>query len=179
MKNQDIEFYEEMKEKYKNDVGMLVTFAGDQGDIAFLQELAETGRFNPLATTPLEGWSYLHKVNLGEACPLSTIRFYLDKGVAVNAQDCYGMTPLHYALRVQNADAAIALLEAGADPNIPNIDNLRPLSMVGYTKDRLDVLELMLKTEVMSIILLMIMKLFWKVGSLVPFHLNGKLIFIN
>ncbi|WP_232507540.1 ankyrin repeat domain-containing protein [Neisseria weixii] len=103
----------------------------------------------------------------------------MDKGVAVNAQDCYGMTPLHYALRVQNADAAIALLEAGADPNIPNIDNLRPLSMVGYTKDRLDVLELMLKTEVMSIILLMIMKLFWKVGSLVPFHLNGKLIFIN
>ena len=37
------------------------------------------------------------------------------------------------------------MLEAGADPNIPNKDGLRPLSMVGYTKDRLDVLELMLK----------------------------------
>ncbi|MCG6818894.1 ankyrin repeat domain-containing protein, partial [Moraxella catarrhalis] len=50
-----------------------------------------------------------------------------------------------YAMRSKNADAAIALLEAGADPNIPNKDGLRPLSMVGYTKDRLDVLELMLK----------------------------------
>ncbi|MPX87420.1 ankyrin repeat domain-containing protein, partial [Moraxella catarrhalis] len=48
-------------------------------------------------------------------------------------------------MRSKNADAAIALLEAGADPNIPNKDGLRPLSMVGYTKDRLDVLELMLK----------------------------------
>uniref|UniRef100_UPI001954D1AC ankyrin repeat domain-containing protein n=1 Tax=Moraxella catarrhalis TaxID=480 RepID=UPI001954D1AC len=57
----------------------------------------------------------------------------------------YGMTPLHYAMRSKNADAAIALLEAGADPNIPNKDGLRPLSMVGYTKDRLDVLELMFK----------------------------------
>lgn len=38
----------------------------------------------------------------------------------------------------------MALLEAGADPNIPNQDNLRPLSMIGYMPNRLDILEMML-----------------------------------
>ena len=47
--------------------------------------------------------------------------------------------------RSQNADAAIALLEAGADPNIPNRDNVIPLAMIGMIPKRLDVLELMLK----------------------------------
>lgn len=77
--------------------------------------------------------------------PPVTISYLINQGIPINAQDVYGMTPLHYAMRSKNADAAIALLEAGADPNIPNKDGLRPLSMVGYTKDRLDVLELMLK----------------------------------
>ena len=48
-------------------------------------------------------------------------------------------------MRAKNADAAIALLNAGADPNIPNKKGLIPLSMIGYIPDRLDVLELMLK----------------------------------
>ncbi|HDL5834681.1 TPA: ankyrin repeat domain-containing protein [Mannheimia haemolytica] len=69
----------------------------------------------------------------------------MQNGVEINAQDCYGMTPLHYAMRAKNVDAAIALLNAGADPNIPNQDNLIPLSMIGYLPDRLDVLELMLE----------------------------------
>ena len=54
------------------------------------------------------------------------------------------MTPLHYAMRGKNAEAAIALLEAGADPNIPNRDNIRPISMIGGMPERLDVLQLML-----------------------------------
>ncbi|MDO9832566.1 ankyrin repeat domain-containing protein, partial [Glaesserella parasuis] len=41
--------------------------------------------------------------------------------------------------------AAIALLNAGADPNIPNQDNLIPLRMCIRYPDRLDLLELMLK----------------------------------
>ncbi|WP_232507541.1 hypothetical protein [Neisseria weixii] len=75
MKNQDIEFYEEMKEKYKNDVGMLVTFAGDQGDIAFLQELAETGRFNPLATTLSKGGVICTKLILEKHAPYQPSAF--------------------------------------------------------------------------------------------------------
>ncbi len=45
--------------------------------------------------------------------PLSVVEFYIKHGVDVNAQDCYGMTPLHYAMRAKNVDAAIALLNAG------------------------------------------------------------------
>lgn len=126
-------------------VGEKIAEAEYEGNLDYLQEMIDKGFLNPLEITPNDKWNYLHTANIWRPCPLATIRFYLDKGVEVNAQDCYGMTPLHYALRAQNADAAIALLEAGADPNIPNIDNLRPLSMVGYIKDRLDVLELMLK----------------------------------
>ncbi|HDV7183224.1 TPA: ankyrin repeat domain-containing protein, partial [Mannheimia haemolytica] len=45
----------------------------------------------------------------------------------------------------KNVDAAIALLNAGADPNIPNQDNLIPLRMCIRYPERLDLLELMLK----------------------------------
>ncbi|WP_196758769.1 ankyrin repeat domain-containing protein, partial [Moraxella catarrhalis] len=69
----------------------------------------------------------------------------INQGIPINAQDVYGMTPLHYAMRSQNADAAIALLEAGADPNIPNRDNVIPLAIIGMIPKRLDVLKLMLK----------------------------------
>ena len=70
------------------------------------------------------------------------MEFYIKHGVDVKAQDMYGMTPLHYAMRDNNVDAAIALLNAGADPNIPNRDNLIPLRMCIRYPDRL---ELMLK----------------------------------
>ena len=56
------------------------------------------------------------------------------------------MTPLHYAMRGENAEAAIALLEAGADPNVPNRDNIIPLAMIGGMPERLDLLKLMLDT---------------------------------
>ena len=55
------------------------------------------------------------------------------------------MTPLHYAMRAENGDAALALLEAGANPNIPNRDNVIPLGMMGAMPHRLDVLKKMLE----------------------------------
>ena len=76
--------------------------------------------------------------------PKKTIEFFTEKGVPINAQDSYGMTPLHYAMRGENAEAAIALLEAGADPNVPNRDNIIPLAMIGGMPERLDLLKLML-----------------------------------
>ena len=52
------------------------------------------------------------------------------------------MTPLHYAMRAENGDAAMVLLEAGADPNIETYEHKSiPLSMIGYLPDRLDILE--------------------------------------
>lgn len=75
---------------------------------------------------------------------MESIKFLIDKGVPVNAQDIYGMTPLHYAMRSRNADAAIILLNAGADPNIPNVDNVTPLAMIGIMPEQLELLKLML-----------------------------------
>ncbi|NEN76625.1 ankyrin repeat domain-containing protein [Pelistega sp. NLN82] len=95
--------------------------------------------------TDFDKWNYLHRVLCYFTPSLDLIKFYIDNGVNINAQDVYGMTPLHYALRSKNVEAAIALLEAGADPNLPNRDGLIPLSMIGYIPDRLDVLELMLQ----------------------------------
>lgn len=131
---------------YKNDIGMQIVRANRLGDIKFLQKTADSGQFDPLKITPSEKWSYLHRINMNphSPSPLETVRFYLDKGVAVNAQDIYGMTPLHYAMRAGNGDAALALLEAGANPNIADEDNMIPLAMIGYMPERLDVLKAML-----------------------------------
>ena len=58
------------------------------------------------------------------------------------------MTPLHYAMRAENGDAAMVLLEAGADPNIETYtDQGIPLAMIGGIPDRLDVLKAMLDKD--------------------------------
>ena len=118
------------------------------GNITLAENLLKQHPQHNLLAVNSDKKNWLHKVtdsmNPDEPPPV-TISYLINQGIPINAQDVYGMTPLHYAMRSKNADAAIALLEAGADPNIPNKDGLRPLSMVGYAKDRLDVLELMLK----------------------------------
>ena len=113
----------------------------------FLKEMSATGEFDPLYITDPEKWNYLHRINRNahKPAPLPTVIFYLDKGVEINAQDGYGMTPLHYAMQAKNGDAALALLDAGANPNIPNRDNVIPLGMMGAMPHRLDVLKKMLE----------------------------------
>lgn len=132
-------------EKLHYDIFLLFKY----GNIEEGEKLMEENRLDYLETSPNDKWNWLHQllmsINSNDKTKPDVIKFFIEKGVPINAQDIHGMTPLHYAMRSRNADAAIALLEAGADPNIPDKDNLRPLSMVGYTKDRLDVLELMLK----------------------------------
>lgn len=129
----------------KETIGMKIAGANWDGDVSFLKAMVDSGQFDPCCITESERWNYLHRANIWNPSPPETIQFYIDKGVEVNAQDCYSMTPLHYALRAKNGDAALVLLEAGADPNIPNCDKLIPLSMIGYIPDRLDVLEKMLE----------------------------------
>lgn len=45
----------------------------------------------------------------------------------------------------RNVEAAIALLNVGADPNIENKDKVIPLSMIGAFPKELELIELMLK----------------------------------
>mgnify|MGYP000017935120 FL=1 len=132
----------------KTDIDIEILNALYDGDLDRVDEIISGGIRSLDEITPKENWSWLHRALLGfglTKMPSKSVKYLIDKNIAINAQDVYGMTPLHHAMRARNADAAIVLLEAGANPNIPNRDGLRPLSMVGYTKERLDVLELMLQ----------------------------------
>lgn len=132
----------------QNMIGAEIITALDKGDIEKASYLFASNNRSELEITPKEKWTWLHKILSGfepDKPPRESVEYLLSKKIDVNAQDCYGMTALHYALRGRNAEAALLLLEAGADPNIPNQDNLIPLSMIGYMPERLDILEKMLK----------------------------------
>lgn len=141
------------QELYDSSPGLQAVSANREGNIQFLEKLfLKDKTLNVSEITEHEQWNWLHKSLLHipnpdewTGTPVSVIQFYIKNNVPINAQDRYGMTPLHYAMRGENADAAIALLEAGADPNIPDRDNVRPLSMIGYLPERLDILEMMLE----------------------------------
>lgn len=85
--------------------------AEELGNIAFLQKAESERKLDPFRISPDEKWNSLHRANIWNPSSPETIRFYIDKGVPVNAQDIYGMTPLHYAMRAENGDAAMVLLE--------------------------------------------------------------------
>ena len=142
------------QELYEQDPELRVAHANRKGDIDFLNNIFLIDNLLAISAVTEEAkWNWLHRSLMHipnqakewTGTPLATVKFYIDKGVTINAQDRYGMTPLHYAMRGENAEAAIALLEAGANPNIPNRDNLIPLRMTLLMPDRLDVLDLMLK----------------------------------
>ncbi len=142
------------QELYEQDPELRVAHANRKGDIDFLNNIFLIDNLLAISAVTEEAkWNWLHRSLMHipnqakewTGTPLATVKFYIDKGVTINAQDRYGMTPLHYAMRGKNAEAAIALLEAGADPNVPNRDNVIPLAMIGGMPERLDVTEMMLK----------------------------------
>ena len=60
MKTEDIDFYNKIKEKYKDDIGMLVTYANHQGDTDLLKELADNGKLPKLSN----GTIYIKRIFL-------------------------------------------------------------------------------------------------------------------
>ncbi|OOF66178.1 ankyrin repeat domain-containing protein [Rodentibacter caecimuris] len=136
-------------EKYQDDPEMLVARADREGNLELLKKIfIEEKRLNILSISQKENWNSLHSALLlcGSDYPKKEIiQFYIDNGVDVNAQDMYRMTPLHYAMRGKNVDAAIALLNAGADPNIEDIDNSTPLAYINGMPKELTLLSLMLE----------------------------------
>ncbi len=95
--------------------------------------------------TDLEKWNYLHRILCYSKPKKELVQFYIDNGVDVKAQDMYGMTPLHYAMRDKNVDAAIVLLNAGADPNIPDRDHATALAYINGMPEEIELLKLMLE----------------------------------
>ncbi|QIW16186.1 hypothetical protein A4G20_07510 [Pasteurellaceae bacterium RH1A] len=138
------------QEIYERNPSLRALDASLDGDLNFLDKIFLINKeVGFLDITPSEKWNWLHKILLGfdaNSPSKHVVSFFISNGVEVNAQDVYGMTPLHYAMRSKNIEAAKVLLEAGADPNIPNQDNLIPLRMCIRYPDRLDLLELMLKS---------------------------------
>ena len=93
----------------------------------------------------MEKWNYLHRILCYSKPKKELVQFYIDNGVDVKAQDMYGMTPLHYAMQEKNVEGAIALLNAGADPNIPDRDNATALAYINGMPEEIELLKLMLE----------------------------------
>ena len=134
------------QELYDNDPELRVTVANRKGDLQLLEETFFVKKeLNILDITPKEKWNWLHRCNSSFAAPLSVMEFYIKHGVEINVQDMYGMTPLHYAMREKNVEGAIALLNAGADPNIPDRDNATALAYINGMPEEIELLKLMLE----------------------------------
>jgi len=54
----------------------------------------------------------------------------ISAGVDVNAKDSHGNTPLYYYAREANADSVMAVLNAGADPNLVTSDGMALLGSI-------------------------------------------------
>ena len=132
-------------EEYKDDPKMLVTISNREGNIAMLEDIFFISKKLDIHYLSADKWNWLHKCNLSFAAPLSVMEFYIKHGVEINAQDMYGMTPLHYAMREKNIEGAIALLNAGADPNIPDRDHATALAYINGMPEEIELLKLMLE----------------------------------
>ncbi|MEE3701802.1 ankyrin repeat domain-containing protein [Mannheimia haemolytica] len=120
----------------------LIVEANSNDNINFLNEVFLDKKVADIKKiTDFDKWNYLHRILCYFNPSVELVRFYISNGLDVNAQDKYGMTPLHYAMRAKNVDAAIALLNAGADPNIENKDQVIPLSMIGAVPKEIELIE--------------------------------------
>ncbi|KAK3595847.1 hypothetical protein CHS0354_014670 [Potamilus streckersoni] len=66
-------------------------------------------------------WSFSQWINVD-----GVIRHLIHKGHDVNARDCFGRTPLHFAVEEQNIPALRTLLQLGADQGARDICNATP-----------------------------------------------------
>ena len=132
---------------YQEDLDMQIVVANREGDIPFLEKIFLVDKKADILKVTSSHWNWLHRLLITprpDYAPVASVNFYIRHGVPVNAQDCYKNTPLLYAMRAKNVAAARALLEAGADPNIPNIENITPLAYINGMPQELELLQLML-----------------------------------
>lgn len=134
-----------------SEVGIAILDAIEEADISKIDALFQSSSRDILEVTPSEKWNWLHKCLQGydsDEAPAKSIDFLISKGIPINAQDMYGMTPLHYAVRSHNVDAVRLLLQAGANPNLQNQDGdhaLRQAVLKLPREEDLPIFELLVK----------------------------------
>lgn len=70
--------------------------------------------------------------------PTDSIWLILEFFADLNIKDNLGNTAMHYALKAENKHMLIALLLFGANPEIQNNEEKKPVDMSKFTKDELD-----------------------------------------
>lgn len=68
----------------------------------------------------------------GETVP-SLVKLLLSKGALINAQDDYGDTPLHAAVKAQCEEVVLILLSNNCDTSLVNKENQTPLALAMAT----------------------------------------------
>lgn len=106
-----------------------------KSDIAKLESLIVAGG-NIMEISKNEKWNYLHKAlgNITMLPSIEVIQELVNRGVDVNAIDCYGNSPVHYAARSKRADIIKLLFNAGANINIVNLQGVSPLRQLLLSK---------------------------------------------
>ena len=121
--------------------------ASETGDIEMLRTLfSQHLNVHHVDVNSKANWLHrVMKLATKTTPPIATLQFYLDQGLDGNAHDRRNNTALHYALEKENAECALFLLQAGANPNIANNENIIPMGMTGYLPEREDVVHELLK----------------------------------
>ena len=121
--------------------------ASETGDIEMLRTLfSQHLNVHHVDVNSKANWLHrVMKLATKTTPPIATLQFYLDQGLDGNAHDRRNNTALHYALEKENAECALFLLQAGANPNIANNENIIPMGMTGYLPEREDVVQELLK----------------------------------
>ncbi|WP_087019526.1 ankyrin repeat domain-containing protein [Thaumasiovibrio subtropicus] len=118
-----------------------------EDDFEEIANLSEHG-FDIQEISQKENWTYLHTSlkNIRYKPSPKMLQFLIDSGLDVNLQDCFGATPLQYAVQNRHRECARVLLENNANPNTLCEDGRSPLksSYSGSNVDH-DVIELLIK----------------------------------
>ncbi len=131
----------------RTEVGVKILEALDDADFATIEKIVASGLCSLDEIREGYNWNWLHiclSIEQLEGVPRESIEYLIQHGNDVNLKDIDDMTPLHFAMRAKNVEAAKALLEAGADPNIPNNRKIIPLAYINGQPQELELLKLML-----------------------------------
>ena len=99
-----------------------------KGEVEKLDAYVNQG-FDIKARTEKEKWTRLHMATRAIRKPinLDSLKYLINSGIDLNAQDMYGNTALHYAAAKKDPEAIKILLEAGSEVDIENRDGITPL----------------------------------------------------